>query len=166
MDWLSHLFIEYPAMAVYLAMGIGYLIGKLKFHGVGLGVVTGSLLGGIFLGNFFCVPICDQAKSMLFLLFLFAIGYYLYVTVKRLAGRTLQDIADILDEAHSVLLRGILRGDQALPMATETLIERGDASLEVPLGAVIVHRSLWPHFSDDMGNHHRFLVEFAFGKDC
>jgi hypothetical protein len=71
MDWLSHLFTKYPEMAVYLAIGIGYLIGKLKFHGVGLGVVTGSLLCGIFLG----VPVSDQAKSMLFLLFLFGIGY-------------------------------------------------------------------------------------------
>jgi putative transport protein len=75
MDWFSHLLTKYPEMAVYLAIGIGYVIGKLKFHGVGLGVVTGSLLGGIFLGNFFHVPVSDQAKSMLFLLFLFGIGY-------------------------------------------------------------------------------------------
>lgn len=75
MEWLSNLFTKYPEMAVYLAIGIGYLIGRLKFRGVGLGVVTGSLLGGIFIGNFFHVPVSDQAKSMLFLLFLFGIGY-------------------------------------------------------------------------------------------
>jgi putative transport protein len=75
MDWFSNLLTKYPEMAVYLAIGIGYLIGKLKFHGVGLGVVTGSLLGGIFLGHFFHVAVSDQAKSMLFLLFLFGIGY-------------------------------------------------------------------------------------------
>jgi putative transport protein len=75
MDWFSNLLTKYPEMAVYLAIGIGYLIGKLKFHGVGLGVVTGSLLGGIFLGHFFHVSVSDQAKSMLFLLFLFGIGY-------------------------------------------------------------------------------------------
>lgn len=75
MTWLANLFTKYPEMGVYLAIGIGYLIGRLKFHGVGLGVVTGSLLGGIFIGNFFHVPVSDQAKSMLFLLFLFGIGY-------------------------------------------------------------------------------------------
>jgi putative transport protein len=75
MEWLSNLFTKYPEMGVYLAIGIGYLIGKLKFRGVGLGVVTGSLLGGVFLGNFFHVPVSDQAKSILFLLFLFGIGY-------------------------------------------------------------------------------------------
>lgn len=75
MEWLAHLFTKYPEMGVYLAVGIGYLIGRLKFRRVGLGVVTGSLLGGILIGNFFHVPVSDQAKSILFLLFLFGIGY-------------------------------------------------------------------------------------------
>src|ERR1700739_1042658 len=75
MTWLANLFTKYPEMAVYLAIGIGYLIGRLKFSGVGLGVVTGSLLGGIFIGNFFHVAVSDQAKAILFLLFLFGIGY-------------------------------------------------------------------------------------------
>lgn len=75
MGWLGSVFTKYPEMAVYLAIGIGYVIGRLKFRGVGLGVVTGSLLGGILIGNFFHVPVSDQAKAMLFLLFLFGIGY-------------------------------------------------------------------------------------------
>ena len=75
MEWLAKLFTKYPEMAVYLAVGIGYLIGRFKFRGVGLGVVTGSLLGGILIGNFFHVPVSDQAKSIVFLLFLFGIGY-------------------------------------------------------------------------------------------
>jgi putative transport protein len=75
MVWLSNVFTKYPEMAVYLAIGVGYLIGRLKFRGVGLGVVTGSLLAGILIGNFFRVPVSDQAKALLFLLFLFGIGY-------------------------------------------------------------------------------------------
>jgi len=75
MEWLEKLFTKYPEMGVYLAVGIGYLFGRLKFRGVGLGVVTGSLLGGILIGNFFHVPVSDQAKSIVFLLFLFGIGY-------------------------------------------------------------------------------------------
>jgi putative transport protein len=66
---------KYPETAVFLAVGIGCLVGRLKFRGVGLGVVTGSLLGGILVGNFFQVAVSDQAKSMFFLLFLFGIGY-------------------------------------------------------------------------------------------
>jgi putative transport protein len=75
MEWLAKLFTKYPEMGVYLAVGIGYLIGRLKFRGVGLGVVTGSLLGGVVIGNFFHVSVSDQAKSIVFLLFLFGIGY-------------------------------------------------------------------------------------------
>jgi len=75
MEWLAKLITKYPEMGVYLAVGMGYLIGRLKFRGVGLGVVTGSLLGGILIGNFFHVPVSDQAKSIVFLLFLFGIGY-------------------------------------------------------------------------------------------
>jgi putative transport protein len=75
MEWLAKVFARYPEMAVYLAVGIGYIIGRVKFHGVGAGVVTGSLLGGIVIGNFFHVPVSDQAKAIVFLLFLFGIGY-------------------------------------------------------------------------------------------
>jgi putative transport protein len=75
MEWLGHLFEKYPEMAVYLAIGLGYLIGGLKFRGAGIGAVTGSLLAGILVGNFFHVPVSDAAKSILFLLFLFGIGY-------------------------------------------------------------------------------------------
>jgi putative transport protein len=75
MGWLANLFTKYPEMGVYLAIGIGYLIGPLKVRGVGLGVVTGSLLGGVLIGNFFQVPVSDQAKAIVFLLFLFGIGY-------------------------------------------------------------------------------------------
>jgi putative transport protein len=75
MEWLGHLFEKYPEMAVYLAIGIGYLIGGLKIRGAGIGSVTGSLLAGILVGNFFHVPVSDAAKSILFLLFLFGIGY-------------------------------------------------------------------------------------------
>jgi len=75
MDWLTSVFLKYPEMAVYLAIGIGYVIGAVKFRGVGLGAVTGSLLGGVFIGNFFHVAVSDQAKAILFFLFLFGIGY-------------------------------------------------------------------------------------------
>ena len=75
MEWLAKLLEKYPEMGVYLAVGIGYLLGRLKFRGFGLGVVTASLFAGIFIGNLFHVSVSDQAKAMLFLLFLFGIGY-------------------------------------------------------------------------------------------
>jgi putative transport protein len=75
MTWLAQLFERYPETGVFLAIGLGYLVGKVKIRGVGLGNVTGSLIAGIVVGYFFHVPVSDTAKSVLFLLFLFGIGY-------------------------------------------------------------------------------------------
>ena len=56
-------------------------------------------------------------------------SFEIYVTDRRIAGRTLQDIADNVDEANGVLLRGIVRAEQAIPIGRETIIERGDTLL-------------------------------------
>ena len=66
-------------------------------------------------------------------------SFDLYVTSKRIAGRTLQDIADNVDEAHGILLRGIERGDQSLPIGTGTVVERGD-TLQVTGSEVSVQK--------------------------
>jgi len=75
MEWLSGMLVKYPELAVYLAVAIGYWVGKFRLGGFSLGSVTGSLLGGILVGYLFEVPVSSTAKSLLFLLFLFGIGY-------------------------------------------------------------------------------------------
>jgi len=75
MEWLAQTFEKYPEAGVYLAVGLGCLFGKLKFRGFCLGLITSSLLAGIFIGTLVHVPVSEQAKSMMFLLFLFGIGY-------------------------------------------------------------------------------------------
>jgi putative transport protein len=75
MEWLEHIFAKYPELAVYLALGVGYWVGGLKFRGFSLGGATGSLLAGILIGAFVKVPVAGMAKSVLFLLFMFGIGY-------------------------------------------------------------------------------------------
>ena len=75
MDWLQHIFTKYPEVAVYLALGIGYWVGNRKIRGFTLGGATGSLLAGIIIGASFKVPIAGMAKSVVFLLFMFGIGY-------------------------------------------------------------------------------------------
>jgi putative transport protein len=75
MVWLEHFLVKYPELAVFFAISLGYLIGGIKIGGFGLGPVTGSLFAGILIGQFAEVPISGMAKSLLFLLFLFGIGY-------------------------------------------------------------------------------------------
>ena len=75
MDWIGATFSKYPELAVFLVVGVGYWIGALKIRGFGLGPVTGSLIVGLLLGYQFNIPVSSTAKSLLFLLFLFSIGY-------------------------------------------------------------------------------------------
>jgi putative transport protein len=53
-------------------------------------------------------------------------SYDLYITSKTIAGKTLQEIVDDVEEARGVLLQGISRGGHEIPIGTNTVIERGD----------------------------------------
>jgi putative transport protein len=65
----------HPEIAVFLAIGLGYWIGRFSVRGVGFGPVTGSLIAGLLVGSIVAVPVADTAKQLLFLLFMFGIGY-------------------------------------------------------------------------------------------
>jgi len=61
-------------LAIFLALGIGYLVGPLKISGFNLGNVTTTLLAGVLVGQL-NIPIPGPLKAFVFLLFLFAVGY-------------------------------------------------------------------------------------------
>lgn len=75
MAWFEGFLPHYPELTLFLAIGIGYWIGSVPVLGFRLGPVTGSLFAGIGIGQFAEVPTSGMAKSVLFLLFLFGIGY-------------------------------------------------------------------------------------------
>ncbi len=75
MEWMTALLSRHPELGVYLALAVGYWIGARRIFGFTLGGVTGSLLAGMVLGILFEVPVSATAKSVVFLLFLFGIGY-------------------------------------------------------------------------------------------
>lgn len=74
MNWIVDTFREYPSLAIFLTIGIGFWIGKLKYRNFSLGTVTSVLLVGVLVGQMH-IPISGPLKSVFFLLFLFAIGY-------------------------------------------------------------------------------------------
>jgi putative transport protein len=74
-DWLAQPLHKHPELAIFLVVGIGYWLGAIKFRGFGLGPVTCSLVTGLVLGYLVDIPVSATAKSILFLLFLFSIGY-------------------------------------------------------------------------------------------
>lgn len=65
----------HPELAVFLVLGVGYLIGRAGWRGFAIGPVTGCLFAGLLVGQLADIPVSDTAKSILFLLFLFGIGY-------------------------------------------------------------------------------------------
>lgn len=75
MQWFKTFLEHYPELALYLAVGVGYAIGAVKFRGFGFGPVTGSLIAGILISQAGVVDIPDVTRSVFFLLFLFGIGY-------------------------------------------------------------------------------------------
>lgn len=74
MSWFVDTFREYPSIPIFLTIGLGFLIGKLKYKTFSLGTVTSVLLVGVLVGQM-DIPIGAPLKSLFFLLFLFAIGY-------------------------------------------------------------------------------------------
>src|SRR5512139_1986291 len=74
MDWIIKTFQQYPEIAIFLTLALGYWIGGLKFGKFSLGSVTGVLIAGVLIGQI-GITISPHVKSVFFLMFLFAVGY-------------------------------------------------------------------------------------------
>ncbi len=74
MSWFLETFRTYPSIPIFLTIGLGFLLGKLKYKTFSLGTVTSVLLVGVVVGQM-NIPIGAPLKSLFFLIFLFAIGY-------------------------------------------------------------------------------------------
>ncbi len=72
--WLVETFRHTPALAVFLTIGLGFLIGKIKFKGFSLGTVTSVLIVGVLVGQM-DINVGGPLKTFSFMLFLFCIGY-------------------------------------------------------------------------------------------
>src|SRR5215470_12710126 len=73
-DWFFATLKQYPEIAIFLTLALGYYFGKFTFKGIGLGSVTATLLAGVLIGQI-GITISQPLKATVFLLFLFAVGY-------------------------------------------------------------------------------------------
>ena len=73
-DFVVETLRENAELAIFLTLGLGFLLGRFKIGSFTLGAVTGTLLAGILVGQL-AIPIEPPLKSTFFLLFLFAVGY-------------------------------------------------------------------------------------------
>ncbi|KHJ68370.1 transporter [Pantoea rodasii] len=74
MNWLHDLFQKSPEIALFLSIAAGYYIGKIKFGKFQLGGVAGSLLVAVLVSQV-GVEIDAGVKSVMFALFIYAVGY-------------------------------------------------------------------------------------------
>lgn len=74
MEMIAHIFRANPVIPVFLTIGLGFWLGRLKYKSFSLGPVAATLLVGVLVGQFH-ISIPDSVKSIFFMLFLFSIGY-------------------------------------------------------------------------------------------
>ena len=72
--WFATTLRQYPEIAIFLVLALGYYFGKFTFRGIGLGSVTATLLAGVIIGQL-GIAISQPLKAFAFLMFLFAVGY-------------------------------------------------------------------------------------------
>src|SRR5262252_7835406 len=73
-NWFAVTLRQYPEIAIFLTLALGYYFGKFTFKGIGLGSVTATLLAAVIIGQI-GITISTPLKATVFLMFLFAVGY-------------------------------------------------------------------------------------------
>src|SRR5258705_10636309 len=74
LPWFAATLRQYPEIAIFLTLALGYYFGKFTFKGIGLGSVTATLLAGGLVGQI-GISISQPLKATVFLLFFFSVGY-------------------------------------------------------------------------------------------
>jgi putative transport protein len=73
-EWFVQTLRTYPEIAIFLSLALGYYFGSFTYKGLGLGVVTATLIAAVIIGQL-KITITGPLKPTFFLMFLFAIGY-------------------------------------------------------------------------------------------
>ena len=61
-DWFVSILRDYPPLALFLTLGLGFLVGKIRFGGFQLGSVTAVLLIGVLIGQL-KIPMSGPIRS-------------------------------------------------------------------------------------------------------
>jgi len=74
MDFVINGLRNNPELAIFLTLAVGFLIGRMKFGSFSLGIVVGTLLAGVVIGQL-DIKVSSLVKTVFFDLFLFTTGY-------------------------------------------------------------------------------------------
>ncbi len=73
-SWFVNILHQRPEVAFFVTITLGYAVGRIRIGSFTLGAVTGVLLAGVLVGQL-GITLPSSLKQVLFLLFLFSIGY-------------------------------------------------------------------------------------------
>jgi len=74
MDFFVRALQNNPELAIFLTLAVGFLIGRLRFGSFSLGIVVGTLLAGVLIGQL-DIKVPAVVKAIFFDLFPFTTGY-------------------------------------------------------------------------------------------
>ena len=66
---------DFPFIALFLTLGLGFLVGKFKVGKFVLGGIAGTLIVGVLLGQVGGIHVSEAIKDIFFSLFIFMVGY-------------------------------------------------------------------------------------------
>jgi len=73
-EWCANTLRQYPEIAIFISLALGYYFGSFTYKGLGLGAVTATLIAAVIIGQL-GIEVTGPLKPFFFLMFLFAIGY-------------------------------------------------------------------------------------------
>lgn len=74
MEWLFSFLKTHPLIPLFLTVGLGFWLGKLRYKSFSLGAVAATLIVGVIIGQLE-ITVPDMVKNVFFLFFLFSTGY-------------------------------------------------------------------------------------------
>ena len=74
MDLLKHILKSNPEIALFMALFLGYAVGRVKIKGFSLGGVAGSLIVALIIGQL-GVTLPESLKAVFFALFIYSVGF-------------------------------------------------------------------------------------------
>ena len=75
MDIIVQQLRDFPFIALFLTIGLGFLLGKFKVGKFVLGGIAGTLLIGVAIGQVGGILVSEDIKNIFFSLFIFMVGY-------------------------------------------------------------------------------------------
>ncbi|KAB0324394.1 aspartate-alanine antiporter [Janthinobacterium sp. PLB04] len=74
LDSITSILHQVPELALFLALGLGYAVGQIRFGPIQLGGVCGTLIAALLIGQL-GITLDASVKNVFFMLFIFALGY-------------------------------------------------------------------------------------------